>query len=278
MSINFVYPGGGYRPIIDSIVDPILEHLPEGVKTDHPGQGLNITFFTEKSQHRGCTTFISHGIADKNWRNAGRIAHLEHVLVSGPMWADKYTKQKVPKNKIHIGGYTKLDPIFQGKVTKQRDIRVLWAPTHGIMSKTSTYPRFQEYLHMIPGIESALHPVSRKDKTPTMQLLVDASVVIADCGSLIYEAWALGKPVIFPDWLIKEGIIKCFPSSFESMIFEQNIGYHARDINHLIKLVDEAKERGLDKKTQDFIDSIFPPYLRGNSGRATAEILRSIAG
>jgi len=38
---------------------------------------------------------------------------------------------------------------------------------------------------------------------PTMQPLVDADVVIADAGSTIYEAWALGKPVIFPDWLGK---------------------------------------------------------------------------
>ncbi len=33
----------------------------------------------------------------------------------------------------------------------------------------------------------------------------------------------------------------------------------------------------IDPRTQNFIDAIFPPALRGTSGQVTAEILRGLA-
>jgi hypothetical protein len=283
--INFVYPGEGipYSNIIDAIVNPILEHLPEGRKTLEPGVGLNVGFFTEKGLLNGCSAFIPHGIADKNYRTAERVGQYEHVICSGPLWRDLYIRQGMDQGRIFIGGYSKLDPIFKGMVKKSKDIRVLWAPTHsafdsGAKPATSSSPGFAEYLGEIEGVEVALHPADKPDETPTIQKLVDARVVIADHGSILYEALALGKPVVIPDWIVREGIISKFPGSFECFIFENDFCYHATDIKHLNELINVALEEGIDRRTKDFIDGIFPPELRGNSGEATAQILRKIKG
>ncbi len=41
--------------------------------------------------------------------------------------------------------------------------------------------------------------------------------------------------------------------------------------------IEVAGKRGIDTRTQNFIDAIFPPALRGTSGQVTAEILRGLA-
>lgn len=286
MGINFIYPDvTNYRDILDKVVDPILEHLPEGKKMTLPGEGLNVNFFTELSRINGCKVFIPHGIADKNYRTARAIAPYNHVFVSGPAWRDLYRRQGMNTRNVHIGGYTKLDPIFQGKLKKKRKSKkpmILWAPTHGGFDAgrkpaTSSWPEFMDYLDRIPNIEVALHPNENDRHQATMQQLIDCSVVIGDYGSLVYEALALGKPVIIPDWICKEGVMRFFHESFECLMFEQDICYHAGDIDELLRLIDMALDKGIDPKTQNFIDVIFPPDLRGHSGEVTAGILRQIA-
>jgi len=131
-------------------------------------------------------------------------------------------------------------------------------------------------LDRIPGLDVALHP-AHNNGVPTIQKLIDAQVVIADHGSTVYEALALGKPVIIPDWIVKQGVMRYFLGSFEALIFEQDFCYHACDIDHLLELIEVAGKRGIDPRTQNFIDAIFPPALRGTSGQVTAEILRGLA-
>jgi hypothetical protein len=106
-----------------------------------------------------------------------------------------------------------------------------------------------------------------------MSLYKYADVVISDCSSTLYEAMALGIPVVFPDWLVRDPIFKYFPNSFEDMLYRKQIGYHANNIEELWELIRKAKKDGLNTKAQKFIDSIMPPYLRGNSGKVTADIL-----
>jgi CDP-glycerol glycerophosphotransferase (TagB/SpsB family) len=107
--------------------------------------------------------------------------------------------------------------------------------------------------------------------------LVDSDIVITDAGSLIYEAWALGKQVIFPDFLVKKEIMKYLPNTFESYIYEKKLGLHAESEQELISLVNN--ECGIyltDKEVIRFIDGIFDVDLRGRSGFVTADYLRKI--
>ena len=104
-------------------------------------------------------------------------------------------------------------------------------------------------------------------------------MVIADAGSTLYEAWALGKPVIFPDWLCKDDVLAHFeadPDNFEYRIYNEGIGYHAESMEHLIKLIDVALRDGMKQQEIDFMESIFPSDLRGNAGKLAAKALMEI--
>lgn len=197
------------------------------------------------------------------------------------------------KGEVFITGYTKLDPIFNGEYTKTKRKKpyVAWLPTHGYSSKNrgrSSYPFFNNYINKIPNsiydIGNGMHPTtklhSNQRQLPTMQKLIDADVVIADAGSTIYEAWALGKPVIFPDWICKKDVMKHFggdKNNLEYQIYSKSIGYHAKNIDHLIKLIEIALSDGMKDEEKGFIEGIFPSNLRGKSGKKAAACIKEIS-
>jgi len=283
--INFLSNENGlYARVLDSLIDPILKYLPNATKGKFLEGQINVRFFRETLPQKGI--FMSHGLADKNWRDAGKVDGFDYVFVSGYLWKEKMIKQGLPEKKVLVNGFTKLDPLFQDKIRiKNNDnkIRVLYAPTHNAKETTgnhvSSYPRFKTYLNEIPGdieLINSYHPAnSNKDITFDLFKLADA--VISDCSSVLYEAWALGIPVIFPDWLVKETILKRFKGSFEDRIYSEGIGYHAQNIDEIWELVRTAKNQGMDSITKDFIEGIFPTELRGNSGKVTAQILLKLA-
>jgi UDP-N-acetylglucosamine 2-epimerase len=286
-SINFVRIGGLYGEIIDTFVNPIIPFLPElQVSRDCLDDAINITFFVETNLYHpsGTTILMSHGIADKGWRNGNRVSKFNYVFVSGKKWLDKMLREGIPGERILVNGYTKLDPIFQGKIKKTPSDkkRILWAPTHNTTLKTTgtacSYPALESFFKRIPKefeVLVSLHPANKSGKSPTLQLLADADIVVADSGSTLYEAWALGKQVVFPDWLIKNRIMQTH--TFEREIFANNIGLHANNEKELMKLIEYGLEAPLSKETKEFIDGIFDPELRGKSGERTAELLKQVA-
>jgi len=159
-------------------------------------------------------------------------------------------------------------------------IKVLWAPTHGASNAkhiVSSYPSFlpyEEKLKKLFDYEASLHPNVRPSKTPTFQKLIDADVVIADRGTMVYEAWALGKPVIFPSWLIKKGNIKTCPGSAENLIFQEKIGLHARSFEELIGMIYTATSP--DQRVRAFMEDYLPESTRGKSYELIAEAVDEI--
>jgi hypothetical protein len=104
--------------------------------------------------------------------------------------------------------------------------------------------------------------------------------VIADAGSTIYEAWILEKPVIFPDWICKKDVLNHFkhdPDNFEYRIYNESIGYHASDMEHLNKLIDLALKYGMKDMSKEFINNIYPVKIRGQAGKLAAKYLNQIA-
>lgn len=296
---NSRFQGFAYKNAIEALADPILEHLPKGSYgySPRPGIGLNLRFFSElriieqgKSPVGPNDVFMSHGIGDKNYWLAHKIACFKHALVPGPAWKERIEKGGY-EGTVHVVGYTKLDPLFNGAYARKKREKpyVVWAPTHAYIRKytgRSSYPHCLELIHQIPDSYEktvALHPAHRtnvKDKhNVTLQELLDADVVIADAGSTLYEAWALGKPVIFPDWLCKDDVIgnsKDDPGNFERRIYEEGIGYHAKDMKHLIELIEEALACGMKQPEIDFMEGIFPSGLRGKAGKTAAKALMKI--
>lgn len=290
--INFIYENEPYRSVIDSMVDPIIKHLPIGSclkSQDYKEDLVNVCFFVDSHHipHKG--VFMSHGIADKNWRDGNRVSSYDYVCVSGELWKQKMLKEGIPEEKILVVGYTKLDPLFNntqvGKEVHEK-IHVLYAPTHntGLIlnpeaSSFSCFPRLNKYLFQAPQdmvIKDSLHPANELEGKTTFDLYKWADVVISDCGSTLYEAWALGIPVVFPDWLVKVPISNGYKNSFENIIYDQNIGYHVLNERQFWDVIRSAKHNGLDCQTEKFIEGIFPKRLRGNSGKTMAEYLIKI--
>jgi hypothetical protein len=60
-------------------------------------------------------------------------------------------------------------------------------------------------------------------------------------------------------------------------VYDEQIGYHAVSPKWLVVKVGEAMQHGITKQEQAFIDDVLPPELRGHSGEAHADALRTIA-
>lgn len=307
---NFIYDnmsqhaGKAYIYAIEALAKPIFENLPEGQKAFYnipvPGpknKGLNCRFFNSSriNEQGKCAVgphdiFISHGIGDKNYWKGSKISDFKYAFCPGPTWCNRMRDTGF-MGEIFITGYTKLDPIFQGKYTKTKRDKpyIVWLPTHGYSNKhkgRSSFPFFSPYLKDFPGcyeIGNGMHPTTKMNRNtkqlPTMQELVDADVIIADAGSTVYEAWAVGKPVIFPDWICKKDVMAHFKNdtqNLEYQIYSKGIGYHAKDINHMYQLIEKALIDGMKDEEKEFIDGIFPENLRGKAGETAAKSLIEI--
>ncbi len=128
--------------------------------------------------------------------------------------------------------------------------RVLWAPTHNRRKRgetgrsTSSFPEFENYLRALSRfawIDVSVHPRNRTDHTPTGASMPRADIVVADFGTTVYEAWALGKPVIFPRWLLADRIAEYLPGSAESYIFAERIGYHPDSFDEMVDISGPAR-------------------------------------
>ena len=289
--------GFAYARAIEALASPMIKHLPEQSAgfTDIPAPTINVRFFSSlRIREHGKIpvgpndVFYSHGIGDKNYWIAPHIEDFRFAMVPGPAWKERIEKGGY-RGKVFVVGYTKLDPLFNGEYVRQKREKpyVVWAPTHGYTAKhkgRSSYPACMTLFPEIPDTYEktlALHPTSRlglkKGQDVTMQELIDADVVIADAGSTLYEAWALGKPVIFPDWLCKADILSRFsPGNLEYEIYKKGIGYHAKDMNHLINLIDTALGDGMREPEIEFMETVFPSELRGKAGEKAAEALLEI--
>lgn len=280
--INFVKPvTANYSKVWDSFIEPVAKYLDSFIISEKTLDGYTNVHMDMQSSYlqstglKGMNVLLPHGIADKNLRNANQVYMFDKVIVSGIAWREKLIKQGLAANKIFVGGYPKLDLIQ--KPLRSETKNVLWAPTHSL-SAGSTYPKLLEFISSLEyNVAVSLHPYDRENKIPTFEELTKARVVIADAGSTVYEALALGIPVVFADWISKELVCRYVPGSFEAKIFEKGIGYHARtkrEMLAMIKLAFAAKE--LDPRTQKFINRIIPAKFVGHSGKIIAEYLKTL--
>ena len=303
MPVNFSRSlSANYSQIQDEIGGAVFRHLPEGSVT-----------FTDRAYREGAVNFtlfirdhadviLSHGLADKRYffrREEGRprdrmINSFQHVLVPGVWMKDRLLEAEdvtLQPNQVHVVGWPRLDLLIEQQAAyrtadlprTERRPRVLWAPTHDYRKRgpqqrsTSSYPDFERYLPALEelfDVQVALHPRNRKDKRPTSDQLLWADYVVSDFGTMVYEAWALGKPVFFPYWIMGELIVEYLKGSAEAQIFSQRIGYHADSIDELVAMLREDPKVGGDVTT--FMADYLDPTTIGTSGRRTAELLDDI--
>lgn len=300
--VHYVYVSGeNLRPLEKEFASGINSELKnwssteQALKVSHGA--VNLTFFIYRRAH----IMMSHGVADKNYllrKDAAgglEINKYRTVCVPGEWMKRKLLNTdgvELKEKQIKVVGWPRIDKLLaaQKKQNKTltniilnlnpfRKIKVLWAPTHGQESKApvSSYPSFLSYedrLKEIFNYDSSLHPNVRESKIPTFQKLLDADVVIADRGTLVYEAWALGKPVIFPSWIIKEANLSLGKGTAEHYIFSQGLGLHAESFEEMIQMIKKAKKPDLKVKT--FMSDYLPASTHGKSFALIADAVREV--
>ena len=300
--INLVHTSSkNYAAIQQQILGAITKHLgPQEYSTTvgkrAPGS-LNFSLFIRMP----ADVVMSHGVADKNYflrkdADGERISNrLEHVLVPGEWLKRRLLKRKdlkLGRKQIHVVGWPRLDillatqqamPVDPPRAPGARP-KVLWAPTHDYAQRgedndsTSSYPDLLEFAPLFEkhfDFATSLHPRNRTNKQPTHLSLLDCDYVISDFGTLVYEAWALGKPVIFPHWLIGDRIKGHLGESAEAFIFHERLGLHADSPQEMVDLVMDGA--GIDKRTSSFLDDWLEPRYAGRSGERVAALLRSLS-
>lgn len=291
----------------DRYLSPILAHLPEAVVSRQPQPGAVNFYMNHRNRYRPecwrgehASVQGSHGIADKGYRDAAACASFTHVVAPGPALAESIVRSGVARSKVHILGYPKLDPIFQGRVASpwpERDgrIRVLWAPTHGGGSevhrdgnpnapgaRATTWWRRDELLSLLDPerflVVEAPHPRHSPGRQATLAQYVGADVVIADGGSTMYEAWCCGLPVVFADWLTAErNLTRAGGALLEHRVYAEKIGWHAVCSQEFPELVEAAAETGITPEEQRFSLEVLPAKYRGVSGKLHADFLLALA-
>jgi hypothetical protein len=291
----------------DRYLSPILRHLPDSARiVRQPVAGAvcaltnHWTIYAPGAWRRpAASVLISHGIGDKGYRDKSHAAQYDLTTFPGPALADLALRGGVPAEKIRICGYPKLDPIYRGEVSSPwpaRDgrTRVLWAPTHGGGSErwsrgnrrapgagATTWWQRDELLGLLDPerhlVVEAPHPRHSPGRQATLAEYVGADVVLADGGSTMYEAWCVGLPVVFADWLTaRRNLTRDCGKLLEHRVYADRIGWHADGPHVLESTVDMAAAAGITPAEVSFSREVLPPDLRGHGGRLHAELLMEV--
>lgn len=324
-SINFVWQHHrNYAYIQEQIFGLIEECLPKGTVIHTVGDAvegaLSLSLFIRQSREEIAATpvdiVMAHGIADKRYffivgsDGLPLVNRFKYVFIPGDWHVNRLIEgrfRRNPKyqltlqdNQIRKVGWLRLDPMI--KATKDlapatnRRLKVLWAPTHNTISSSksdselspSSFPAFKKHLpwmYIKHKTDVSLHPRNRGTKSPTTKKLIDSDVVISDFGTMVFESWALGKPVIFPRWCIDvETLMERNPLSAEAYIYRNRIGLHPetpKDMHQMLRDINRKRVQNsnLDMRgsgVAEFIDHYIDPAERGFDAMRTAQELISI--
>lgn len=188
---------------------------------------------------------------------------------------------------IHTVGSIRVDILreLRGHHEKKRrgnhSLTVLIAPSSGLWKDSkgvslglspSDVETLKALLEPHCDLRISPHPNNRKDKTPVTSDLLDADVVISDYSSVLYEAWAIGKPVIFPRWLFGERLVAHAPHSAEGHILANNIGLHPRSPKELLSLL-KAPPPIPGGDVDAFMDDYLDNYRGGSATQRVMDLL-----
>lgn len=291
--INFVLARTKNYALVQAQLNQLIQKwLPDGSFTEtyetYREGAVNFTLFIDKP----ADVLMSHGAADKNymWRKTEDNFFLNHqrrrrlILVPGSFSVKRIHQSKLSSTglKAEAVGWPRLDKLLDERKDlnfPSEERRVLFAPTHDfhvqenglVMSSYPEFLPFYEKLGQLFKVQMSSHPRNRSDKTPTSDLLQWANVVISDHGTMVWEALALGKTVIFPSWFLAQRMLNFKKNSAEWHVFEKKLGWHAESFDHLVALIRDPSP--ITTETQEFLNSYILPASYGKSGKMVADVL-----
>ena len=273
-----------YADLQNQIINDICQFIPNSVQlsqseNSYINDALNVSLFVKQK----ADIYIGHNLSDKNYlwtKNDDGVCALnsfQTVFVPGYWLKSRLENSNQitlrPDQIIAIGSprvdiLRRLQAEFNARQRSVNEKKtILWAPLHDKWKvdgqHLSSYPDFEPYLDELSNIYDIikiLHPRNRKDKSAVTCDLIDADIVISDYSSVVYEAWALGKPVIFPRWILGDKILEKAPSSAEGLIFKSNIGYHPNSFDELKNLL--TQDLMLSDDVHAFMESYLVNYRK----------------
>lgn len=226
------------------------------------------------------------------------VAGFRKVLVPGQWLRRRILQERgqyLGEADVIAVGSTRIDHLrrlMAGRPAPEGPLKVLFAPLHKKWFDRSGAPMScaddlgprLEMLRDRLDLMVVQDPRNKDDKQPVTEELLQADVVITDYTSLIYEAWALGKPVIFPHWLCGQRILEKAPHCAEAQIYRDRIGHHAESFDEILALLAEGRALG----TGPGVAAFLADYLENAQGgadlpadmaaaRATAATLERLA-
>lgn len=255
---------------------------------------VNFSYFIKDD----ADVLLSHGVADKNYywvrseiTGERLVNSLDGLLVQGQWMKRRLLNSNsitLKDSQIFTVGWPRLDFLRDLQEASpatpiSKEIKICWAPTHDFTKRgpdkisTSSYPYFMKDAEKLAEkyqISFALHPRNSVDKKPTQDKLIESNIVISDFGTLVYEAWSLGKPVIFPRWILKNYIQQYLKGTAEAYIMENRIGYHPETYEEMIEIIESQPKitPDVDQFMLDYLDN----YRSKGSVAKIIEALKTI--
>jgi len=178
---------------------------------------------------KGTYVNLTHGLASKgqSWSTSRKDTYLNYpgfIVCPSEYYKDLLTNMGVSEDKLIVAGLTKFDGIKKIPPLREKP-RVLFAPTWN--PELSAISVLKDSIYEIEGVKVHLHERSRSHSdAPQLypryssgdvtQAILDSDIVIADFGSTVLEAMALGKYVIqvanpeHEEWYLKKKSIPSF--------------------------------------------------------------------
>ncbi len=280
------------RQILDTIERCLSDRNPYSESVEVVDNALNVTLFIRQSAE----VLLPQNLSDKDylWQRNSRgkyyVSEFEAVFVPGQWLRNRLLKTKdlgLKPEQVFSVGSPRVDYLRARQENQPKNVSgkltVLWAPLHnewklGKDRALSSHPEFGYYLEVMQEhfeVITVVHPRNRKDKYAIVDELLAADVVISDYSSVLYEAWALGKPVIFPRWLLGDLVLNKAPSSAEAHIYRNKIGYHPQSIVELIEIIRQGPEIGAD--VHAFMGEYLENYSSGSASKLVVQRLCLLA-
>ncbi|MEH6417553.1 CDP-glycerol glycerophosphotransferase family protein [Pseudomonas sp. CGJS7] len=221
------------------------------------------------------------------------LSNFKKILVPGLWLARSLLKDKklgLQSSDIVVVGSPRIDYLRSMKenyrrVTTDSTPRVLYAPIHGnwfdpsgnAMSSSEKFSGYIEELGRHCTLVVVEDPRNKVNKKPITQELIEADVVVTDYTSLAYEAWALGKPVIFPRWIVGDAIFDKAPKSAEAEIYRRNLGYHPGSFEEFLTLIENSNELEIAEDVRAFCRDYINNFEESNSASKICNLLQHLS-
>lgn len=244
-------------PIAPAPVDGALNVLTDGVGCWHDHLPIAAP-----------TAFIGHGVADKGnwlWRETD-YALAPNDFIAARCGAEPF-----------VIGMPHLDALWDGSLTPATPDdrpRVLYAPTISRLTRGTDVPSSRTHAEEIVAalepfdVTYSDHPHHSGAGVTPLQAYLDADVIVADYGSTLHIAVALGKPVVLA------------PHSGDPQpgSLEEAVGHGVRRCatETLRSRVDHAAQYGRRFAEACWQDVVLDPALRGKSVERAVETIEAL--